>query len=361
MPHATRPLVLLGGGHAHIEVLRRAARRPFPVPVLLVEPHPVLPYTGMVPGYVAGHYALRDILVDLDRLCAHAGATRIGARACALDAAARTVSCDDGRVLPYELLSIDIGSTLALDLPGAAEHTLAVRPLWRFVERWQQRRDAIRSVAVIGAGAAGIELALAVRAAAPGVPIAVIGEAPSPLQGWPGMAAARVAAACRDRGVLLHLGTPVRSVRHDAVTLADGRAVTADTILCATGPRAPGWLQDTGLPLATDHYLAVNTTLSVADRPSIFAAGDVASIIDHPRPKAGVFAVRAASVLEHNLRAALDGRPLARYRPQRRALALLGTGNGRAIGTWGGLTFEGRWVWRWKRAIDARFVARYRT
>lgn len=360
MPDAIRALVLLGGGHAHIEVLRRAAREPFPRPLVLIEPHPVLPYTGMVPGYVAGCYALDDILIDLDRLCARAGVTRIAARACALDPAARTVTCDDGRNVPYELLSIDVGSTLDLDVPGAAEHALAVRPLWRFVERWQQRRLLAERIAVVGAGAAGIELAFALRAAAPTATVTVIGDAQRPLHGWPAAAQSRIERRCRERDVTLMLGTHVSAVSQKAVILTDGRTVAADAVIWATGPRAPGWLKTTGLPLAMRDDLTVDTTLRVAGHPSIFAAGDVASIIDHPRPKAGVFAVRAAAILEQNLRAALGSRPLAHYRPQRQALALLGMGDGRAIGTWGGLTVEGRWVWSWKRAIDTRFVARYR-
>ena len=360
MPDEIRPLVLLGGGHAHIEVLRRAAREPFPLPLVLIEPHPALPYTGMVPGYVAGCYALDDILIDLDRLCERAGVTRIAARACALDPAARTVTCDDGRIVPYERLSIDVGSTLDLGVPGAADHTLAVRPLWRFVERWQQRRAQAQRIVVVGAGAAGIELAFALRAAASAATVTVIGDARRPLHGWPAAAQSRIERRCRERDVTLMLGTRVREVTPDAVMLTEGRSVAADAVIWATGPRAPGWLKTTGLPLAMGDDLAVDTTLRVAGHPSIFAAGDVASIIGHPRPKAGVFAVRAASALEHNLRAALGGRPLGHYRPQRQALALLGTGDGRAVGTWGGLTVEGRWVWGWKRAIDTRFVARYR-
>jgi selenide,water dikinase len=357
-------LVLLGGGHSHIEVLLQAPTLGMPAEIVLVEPHAALPYTGMVPGFIAGFYGLDDILIDLTALCARAGVALKRARATAIDAQRKTVTCDDGTSVAYDLLSIDIGSILDLAVSGAAAHALAVRPLWRFVETWPEVVRRASSVAVVGAGAAGIELALAVhralvtRGITPSV--AVIGDAPQIAAGLSERARMHLEGACSRRGIRLHLGTRVAEVTGDAVVMDDGAAFSVDAVMWSTGPVAPSWLRGTGLELDERGFLSIDGELRVGGRPDIYAAGDVASMQAHPRPKSGVYAVRAAPLLARNLKRALLGQQPETYVPQRRALALIGTGDRRAVAAYGALGAEGFWVWRWKDRIDRRFVQRYR-
>lgn len=355
-------VVLVGGGHTHIEVLRRAARRRFDAEVVLVDPHPVLPYTGMVPGYVAGHYGGDDILIDLDALCSRAGVTRLTGRACGLDVAARRVTVEGGARLDYDLVSLDIGSVIDTDVPGAAQHALPVRPLWGFVQHWQATGGRKKNVAVVGAGAGGVELALALRTRlGGGARITLVGDEPIVASGWPHAARTRLMEICRSRDIVLQLGQRVTHVTAQGLECNGGHAIVADTVVWATGPSAPAWLADTSLTLDERGYVTINTDLRAEGLTDVFAAGDVAGIVGHPRPKSGVYAVRAGPVLAANLRLALSGRPLRAYVPQSRALALLGTADGEAIGVYGQHHFAGRWAWHWKQAIDRRFVARYRS
>lgn len=357
-------LVLLGGGHSHIEVLRRAALRPLPADIVLVDPHPALPYTGMVPGYIAGLYALADILIDLTALCARAGATLIRGSATGIDVVSRQIHCDNGRTIGYDLLSIDVGSTLDASIPGACEYPVRVRPLWHFVHAWPEVAKRGRTVTVVGAGTAGIELALAVHASlskggnAPQV--SVVGDAPHIAPGISRHARRLLQRACVARGIRLQLGERVARATRGGIVFDDGARLSADTVLWATGPAAQPWLRQSGLALDDRGYLAVDDHLRVGGRSNVYATGDVASIIAYPRPRAGVYAVREAPVLADNLRRTLLGQSLRRYVPQPRALALIGTADGRAVATYGGLWAEGAWVWRWKNAIDRRFVQRYR-
>lgn len=357
-------LVLLGGGHSHVEVLLQAPTLGMPADIVLVEPHPALPYTGMVPGFIAGFYGLSDILIDLTALCIRAGAELKRARATSIDARGKVVTCDDGTSVAYDLLSIDIGSTLDLSVPGAAEYALAVRPLRRFVETWPDVVRRTSNMAVVGAGAAGIELALAVHRAlvTRGITpsITVIGDAPRIAAGVSERARTHLEYACGRRGIRLLLGARVAEITPSAVLMQDGAELAVDAVMWSTGPAAPAWLRGTGLELDERGFLSVDGALRVGGRPDLYAAGDIASVQAHPRPKSGVYAVRAAPLLARNLKRALLGQQPETYVPQRHALALIGTGDRRAVAAYGAFGAEGAWVWRWKDRIDRRFVQRYR-
>jgi len=357
-------LVLLGAGHSHIEVLRRVPALAMRAEIVVVDPHPALPYTGMVPGYVAGIYGAADVLIDVASVCARARATLRPARAVGIDTASREVRCDDGTIVPYDILSIDIGSTLDTSVPGVVEHALPVRPLWRFMKAWPDAQKRGSRIAVVGAGAGGIELALAAHAASAargGTPqIAVVGDALRIAPGIAPRAQAELEEACNARNIGIRLGVRVVRVTRENVVLDDGSCIPADNVLWATGPAPHAWLRTTGLALDPHGYLAMDRCLRVGGRPDVYAAGDIAGIIGHPRPKSGVYAVREAPVLAENLRRALRGESPRAYIPQRRALALIGTGDRRAVASYGPLGAEGAWVWRWKDAIDRRFVQRYR-
>lgn len=358
-------LILLGGGHSHIEVLRRWARVSAPVEVVLVSPFESLPYTGMVPGFVAGWYGEEDIGIDLASLCERAQATFIRASAVALDCEAHAIVCSDGTKLGYDLLSIDVGSVLDMSTPGAGEHALPVRPLHTFVSSLQRRRagEPLQRVAIVGAGAAGVELALALHAAIARtgrIPrVTLLGDAPVPLPSFPQQARKRLEHICAQRGVTVRSSAHVRTLSADAVHLDDER-IPVDLSIWATGPAAPAWLARSGLATDARGFVAVDTHLRSISHPDVYAAGDVASIAGHERPKSGVYAVRQGPHLAENLLRSLRGESLVPYIPQRRALALIGTGDRRAVAVYGDYSWEGAWVWRWKDLIDRRFVARYR-
>jgi selenide,water dikinase len=373
VPAASRHLILAGGGHAHLEVLRRLARRPVPgARLTLVSREPRSPYSGLLPGCVAGRCAPAELLVDLAPPARRAGADFRVAEVAGLDPARRTLRLADGTALRWDVLSLNTGAAPAAQgVPGVPEHVLPVKPIGRFLPQWEalhrrvaERPDGPWRLAVAGAGAAGVELAFAVHARltrdfGPVAAVTVIGAGAELL---PGHAAGLRAAVCRRlaaRGIRVITGVRVAAVSPGRVTLADGGTLDADAVLWATHAAPPAWLAATGLARSAGGFLAVRDTLESASHPGVFAAGDVADVGPHPRPKAGVFAVRQGPPLAENLRRALAGAPPRPFTPQRDFLTILGAGPDDAVAARGRWVVGGRWVARWKERIDRRWLRRH--
>ncbi|MDA0923269.1 MAG: selenide, water dikinase SelD [Proteobacteria bacterium] len=359
-----KELVLVGGGHAHALVLRRWGMRPAPgVRVTLINPGPSAPYTGMLPGHIAGHYARDALEIDLLRLARFAGARLVLGAVELIDPVARRVSVAGRAPMAYDLLSLDIGITSDMAaLPGFAEHGVAAKPLGRFADRWASycAGDAAARIAVIGGGVAGVELALACAHRMQGLgraaEVAVIDRGEI-LKGWPGRG--RLLAAMDAHGIARIEGAVPVAVTADGVMLEDGRRIASDFTIGAAGAVPHGWLAHCGMALH-DGYLVVDNQLRSISHPEIYGAGDCVHLRDTPRPKAGVFAVRAAPVLAWNLRADLTGAQRHRFRPQRDFLKLVSLGGKQALAEKAGWTWSGPAMWRWKDAIDRRFMEKLR-
>ncbi len=366
-------LVLVGGGHAHVEVLRRFGRAPAAgTELVLVSPHRLTPYSGMLPGLLAGHYESAAAHIDLERLARFAGARFARTLAAGIDPHARSVALAEGGALAFDLLSLDVGSAPAsAGVPGAAEHALGVKPIDRFLHAWdgwraRARAGTLARLLVVGGGAAGVETVLAMRyrlaregGRAGAVECALATDADRLLPMHPPRVQAMLARILGERGVRLHLATPAARIEPGALIAANGARIAADAIVWSTGAAALPWLRGLGLALDPAGFVAVNESLQSISHAHVFAAGDCATMLGHARPRSGVFAVRQGPPLAANLRAALAGRPLARYVPQEHALALISAGDRYAVAARGGWAAEGRWVWTWKDWIDRRFVRRY--
>jgi selenide, water dikinase len=357
-------LLLVGGGHSHLAVLKSFADAPAGgVRLALLSPSRHAFYSGMVPGVVAGHYRPEDCRVALGALAARAGARFLLDSAVGLDPARREVTTARGERLRYDVLSLDTGSS-AGEPAGAAEHALRVRPVEPFLASWERlrelaRRGEIRRIAVIGGGAAGVEVLLAMRHGLAGVAAEFVLFSELPVLAGHG-ARRRMARILGERGVTVHSGRKVVAAGENGIELKGGERFEAQAAVWATGAYAPSWIAQSGLATDARGFVAVSDTLQSQSRPEIFAAGDVATVIGEPRPKSGVFAVRQGPVLARNLRRALAGEALERFRPPPRSLALISCGDRYAVASWGGLALEGAWVWGWKDRIDRRFVERYR-
>jgi selenide,water dikinase len=361
-----KELLLIGGGHAHALVLRRWGMRPVPgVRLTMVSPEATAPYTGMLPGHIAGHYPREALDIDLVRLARFAGARFIAERVIGLDPDDRTARLASGRRVPYDIASLDIGITSKMDaLPGFAEHGVPAKPLGPFAERWAEAVDGegrLR-VAVIGGGVAGAEIAMAcahrLRDAGREHEVSLIdrGRVLAPV---PASARARLVEALDRWGVTrIEEDAPVE-VLADGVMLESGRRVAADLVIGAAGAVPQGWLAETGLELH-EGYVSVDAQLRSVSHPTVYAVGDCAHFAPDPRPKAGVYAVRAAPVLTHNLVADLTGRQRRAFRPQKDFLKLVSMGGKAAVAEKHGLSLVGPALWRWKDSIDARFMAKLR-
>ena len=367
-----RNVVLVGGGHAHVQVLERWRTRGLAgCRLTLVVDRPSAIYSGMVPGFVAGQYSEADLSIDLPALAQHAGARLVLAAARRIDARARRIELDDGRDVSYDLASIDVGSTAAgLSVPGAREFAIPVRPIHALIEGLGTRVDAPSRVAgrafhaaVVGGGAGGVELAFALRARLRqrDARVRLIESASRLLPGWPASLARRVERICGELGVEVRVAARVAAVRDGELQLTDGQRLPADAVVWVAGPAAPALIRASGLATDERGFLRVRSTLQALDFDDLLAAGDAATLEAYPTtPKAGVFAVRAGPVLLENLWALLHGSSLRRFRPQRGVLALLNACDGRAVGSKWGLSFEGSWAFRLKDRIDRRFVERFR-
>ena len=373
-----RDIVLIGGGHSHVGVLRMFAMRPLPgARLTVICTDTDTPYSGMLPGYIAGHYAFDEVHIDLRRLAAFAGARYYKDGVTGIDRAARRVLCRHRPPVPYDALSINIGSTPQLaQVAGAGEHALPVKPIRHFNERWLALLERVRqqpgakTIALVGAGAGGVELTLAMQYRLRRELVA-LGRDPEALRFHLFSADPRILsthnARVRDafdrvlaeRGVEVHRGAKVTQVSAGHLQTNSGEVLAADEIIWVTQAGGAAWLRDTGLALDEQGFIRVWDTLRTETDPVIFAAGDCAAMIDHPLEKAGVFAVRMARPLAENLRRTLLGRSLIHYHPQQRWLALISTGDRNAIASRGGFFARGDLIWRWKDWIDRRFMRKF--
>jgi selenide, water dikinase len=366
-------LVLVGGGHAHIQVLKRWAMAPVRgARLTLVVDRPLAVYSGMVPGLVAGQYSRQDLEIDVRPLALRAGARCIAAAATGLDPDARRVLLDGRPPIAYDTVSFDVGSTVAgLDIPGAREHAIPTRPIGGFVRRVDDVLAAARGrqtfrVVVVGAGAGGVEIAcaLAARLRREGgrqVEVLLLESASRVLPGYAASTARRVEAAAAKRAITIRCGAAVTRVDPDVVHLEGGERVAADTVIWVAGGAALPIFAGSGIETDGRGFVRIRPTLQCVGRDDVFAVGDCAAWIAGPGlAKAGVYAVRQGPVLAHNLVARASGRGRLRaYRPQRDFLSLLNLGDGHAIGAKWGLSVEGRSVFALKDWIDRRFVRRF--
>jgi selenide, water dikinase len=373
-----KDVVLVGAGHSHVTVLRMFGMRPIPgVRLTLITREVHTPYSGMLPGLIAGHYGFDDAHIDTGPLARFAGARLYQDEAVELDLVGRRVICRSRPPVSYDLLSLNIGSTPnTAGVPGASEHAIPVKPIDGFLRRFEalQTRVLARkghsAVALVGAGAGGVELLLAVehrlrqavgRAGFDGGGLSFVlvsGDA-NILPSFPAAFRARFHATLAVRGIAVVTGAAVTAVEPGRLMLAGYGPLAADEILWTTEAAPARWLAKAGLPLDARGFLRVDQTLRVTGHDDVFAAGDTIAFSGRELPKSGVYAVRAGPALADNIRRTLTGRSLRRFRPQREALYLVSTGERYAVGTRNGLVVEGAWVWRWKDWIDRRFMRKF--
>lgn len=371
-----RHLVLIGGGHAHVQVLKAFADKAPPYcRFTVVTPEPVAIYSGMAPGFVSGQYNRPDLEIDVRPLADACGAETIVAKCLSVDAAEQRIELDGLPALSYDLASFNIGSTVAgLDTPGVREHAFSSRPLGRLVDGMDdliaraQRHPDDRPfhVVVVGAGVGGIELAFTVQhrlACETGNRIAVtlLNQRRRILPRYPAALARRVHRLAEKRRIEIRNDVRVDAMDEHGVSLEGGQRVSCQAVLWVTGPAShPVFPNSPTVSTDDNGFVRTRATLQFESYDNLFAAGDCATITDYPQtPKAGVYAVRQGPFITHNLRAFLAGEPLKAYRPQPDFLTLLNVADGHALGCKWGITFGGKWVMKLKDRIDRKFMARF--
>ncbi len=380
MMQAARPpiqqdLVLVGGGHSHaiaLRLLRMQQLLPEGTRVTLISDVSHAPYSGMLPGFVAGYYSYDETHIDLQRLAACVGARFYLDRVVGLDLDRQSVICQRHPPVCFDYLSLDIGSTPGAGaVPGADAYAVAAKPVPEFLRVWRQLLATAEAhpekslrLAIVGGGAGGVELALnahrRLRAAGNRPDIHLLHAGDRLLPGHARSVGRQLQKLAIARDLQVYLQARVARVTPGSLILESGRQLTGyDSIVWVTQASAPKWLQAAGLDVDAAGFVLVDRTLRSRSHPRVFAAGDIATMQHHPRPKAGVFAVRQGPPLARNLGLVLRGKDPQPFVPQRQVLGLIGTGDKQAIASWGPFGLRAGWLWRWKDRIDRDFMAQF--
>nr|WP_199194056.1 FAD-dependent oxidoreductase [Pleurocapsa sp. CCALA 161] len=370
----SQKLVLIGGGHSHAIALKKWGLNPLPdVDLTLISDVEQTPYSGMLPGHVAGLYNYDETHIDLCSLAQFAGAQFIGDRAIGIDTEHNKVICVSGQ-FKFDYLSVDIGSTpQTLTVPGAKEYVIPAKPVPDFLEAWYRLKQLAASnpeqplsIAIVGGGAGGVELALNMQSCLQEIfkgkhtlEIHLIHRGKQLLSGHNNWVSNKLTKIIQQRGIKLYLQEDVREVLADRLICQSGLEIEASRIFWVTQATAPKWIKESGLKTDDRGFILVTDTLQSISHPHIFAAGDIATMVNYPRPKAGVFAVRQGQPLFNNWQNILTQQPLQSYIPQDKYLALIGTGDFKAIASWDSLGWHSTLFWWLKDYIDRKFMNQF--
>lgn len=360
-----RDIVLVGGGHSHVQVLRRFGMRPQPgVRLTLVAREPHTPYSGMLPGFIAGQYSWDDVHIDLARLSTFSDARFIADEVIGVDPEGGRIHFNDRPPVRYDVLSINTGGVPLRGMP-VHETVLPVKPIGRFIEGWESLLKRTRGVvgfplAVVGGGPGSVELAIAVAEHhGSRFDITLVTADDAFLQGHSKGTRATIQRILGLHGIVTLSGFGVNYVDDAGLWSASGEFLAAESTLWVTGVEAPQWPFEAGFDVDSNGFIRVNQWLQSTSHSNVFAAGDVVELDGQPRPKSGVFAVREGPVLAENLRRAVLSKRLRSYRAQRRALALIRVGPRSAVASRGPWSVHGRSMGLWKHWIDERFMRRF--
>ncbi len=371
----SQDVVLLGVGHTNAHILRMWRMQPMAdAQLTCISDFSVATYSGMLPGVLAGQYPPERMQIDLVRLCAAAGVRLITEEVTGLDPVQRQVLFTERPPLPFDVVSIGIGSVPRMEGIDVEGGTLVpIKPMQTFIDRlakrlecWQQQRTSEElRVVVVGGGAGGVEITFCLpdtirrMTADVACRFALIHSGESLVPGSLETTHRRVAGELESRGVELHLQSKVQRVAPDHVELDNGHSIPADVVIWATGAAPPPLLSNLNLPIGDDGFLLTRPTLKTTADAPVFVVGDTGTRDQDPTPKAGVYAVRQGPVLWENIHRQLNSDALREYQPQRGFLKLLNTGDNRAIAEYKRFSFHNGWAWKLKDWIDGQFMDKY--
>jgi len=391
-PPITQDVVFIGGGHAHAIALKMLAMQSLPgVRLTLISNAVQTPYSGMLPGLIAGHYSYDQTHIDLGRLCRACGVRFIEDTVIGLDTDSQKVTCKEHPPFGYDILSIDTGSTPDKNaVSGAKELTQGVKPVPQFLEYWRNLQKKLNNnrssdspirIGSVGGGASAVEVLLAMQhhlqnlakkenRPRPAVEFHVLSGSKQILPSHNNKVRNKYSALLEKRGITTHNAfrvshiEPSQSDENTQIKMLfaeDGRELELDEIIWTTAAEPALWPAKAGLSCSNRGFITVNDALQTLSHPNIFATGDIADMVNHPRPKAGVFAVRQGKPLAKNIILALQNKALKPFKPQEKFLSLVSTGDRYAVASRGNWVLSGEWIWRWKDHIDQKFMIQINT
>ncbi|MGM3304569.1 FAD-dependent oxidoreductase [Anabaena sp. WFMT] len=373
-----KQLVLIGGGHSHAIILRLLGKKPLPgLYLTLITPDKYTPYSGMLPGHLAGFYSYAECHINLQNLSNFAHVNLYFDRVVGLDLQNNKVICANRPAVDFDLLSIDIGSTPAkLSVSGAAEYAISAKPVAQLLEHWYKLQKSVAvkpqkplSISIVGGGAGGVELALSMQAGLQKLEIENLEvhlfQRGRELMPNHHLSVRRIMEeVLTKKDVKLHLGETVCQLvpinENFDVKCESGLIVECNKVFWVTQASAPNWVKASGIGTDEQGFILVDDHLQSLTHSHIFAAGDIATMASYHLPKAGVFAVRQGKPLYENLCRMVLGKSLKPYKPQKAYLSLISTGDKRALATRGNFTLPPhQLLWHWKDCIDRRFMEQF--
>ncbi len=358
-------LILIGGGHSHAIALRYLAFHPLSnVDITLITETSHTPYSGMLPGYIAGYYNYAQTHIDLLKLTQFAQVQLLIDQVINLDLLNNQVICQNSPPISFDLLSINLGSTPNINsILNAEKYGIPIKPVYNFLKFWQEiltsNKNQIK-IGVVGGGAGGVELALSMKKhLEDNIDISLIHQGKELLPNHNQWVRNSLHKRLIYTGINLYLGEKVIEIEPHIIKCESGLKLDCDYIFMVTKASAPTWIKASGLTTDENGFILVKNTLQSCSHSNIFAAGDIATIRNYPRPKSGVFAVKQGKPLYDNLKAYLLGEKMKNYLPQNRFLNLISMGEKRAIASWGEWGWEGQLLWYVKDYIDRQFMAQF--
>ena len=355
-PHV-RDLVLVGGGHSNIQVLKYFGMRFHPgIRLTLISSFMNLPYSGMISGLVAGQYQSDNTHINLERLCQFAGARFIRGEVAGLELEQQRILLLDRPSIRYDLLSLNVGSTS----PSTFKSAFSIKPIAEFEKNLELLDQTVRenqTLSIVGSGAAGLEMSFALKARyQEKLRINLVGQ--ELLSGLSPRATQRILNKMKFKGISFIEGYATQ-FKDQTLSFRNRPSIETDYVVEATGAASYAWIKDSGLSVDNTGFVKVDRYLKSVSHSTVFAVGDVACLEGQERPKSGVFAVREGKKLVHNLVAALYKKQLKPYRAQKKHLSLINCCDGTAIAVRGGFVSLGKIWWRYKNIIDKKFVSRF--
>ncbi|MGI0482096.1 FAD-dependent oxidoreductase [Geminocystis sp. CENA526] len=367
-------LVLVGGGHSHSIVLKLwSKKRLSGVKITLISNVKNTPYSGMLPEYINGFYSYEESHINLVKLAEIAGINLIIDEVVNIDADEKIVSCKSGLRIGFDVLSLNIGSSPEKSqIEGANLYAIAIKPIPLFLKKWLQIIDLAHNnpdkkmiFTIIGGGAGGVELALNIHhkliniISIENLTINLIHRGKRITSNYDVSMSEKLTKILDKNHINIYLNEVVKSIDSQKITLFSGKNIDSDYTFLVTQASAPIWLKNSSIETDTEGFIMVKNTLQSVNYPYIFASGDIASIIDYPCAKAGVFAVKQGMPLYQNLCNFLTEKPLKLYYPQKKYLNIIGTGNKNAVANWGNISVQSPLIWYWKKYLDHNFMKQF--
>ena len=370
-----KSVVLLGVGHTNAHIVKEWASAPVPhCQLICISKFPTATYSGMLPGTLGQQFRDDEMRIDLTALIDRVGAELVLADVSGLDLKAGEVQFSDRDPLPFDALSIGVGSMPV----GWQDHAhsrllVPVKPMQTFLQRLDSHlldsESACQTplrVSLVGGGVSSVEIALCLqqrwgkRDTDRAIEIEIFTSSDHVADGMRPRSVRRIEKMLHRRGIAVHTGHRVVEVTDLDLATAEGKRHPTHAVIWATGAAAPPVLESLGLQTDDRGFIATSNTLQSLTDDRIFAVGDSGTVIESPSPKAGVYAVRQCPILGHNLRAFLAGESMQTFQPQEGFLKLLNTGDGKAMLEYGWLTCHARWCWQLKTWIDQRFIREFK-